>query len=229
MLLSRSHRFLFVHVVKTGGVSIREALAPFAYHPGRSLWRRAGRRLGLATRDPLAALAPHATAAEVRAVLPVRTFDRCFKFAFVRNPWDWNVSFFHYVLQTPEHPLHAGASHMSGFGEFLAWRANHSRLLQKDFIADQDGNLLVDFVGRFEDLEEDFGKVCSTVGVRAALPHLNQSRHGDYRLHYTERTRRLVEEAWAEDVRTFGYRFDPTARIRAESGRRPLAPTSVRP
>ena len=151
----------------------------------------------------------------------MRTFDRYFKFAFVRNPWDWNVSFYHYVLQTPEHPLHVGASHMSGFAEFLAWRTDKSRLLQKDFVADRDGNLLVDFVGRFEDLEEDFGKVCSAVGLRAALPHLNRSRHGDYRVHYTEYTRRLVEEAWAEDIRTFGYQFDPTARTRAEFDRRP--------
>ena len=98
----------------------------------------------------------------------------------------------------------------------------HARLLQKDFVASPEGDLLVDFVGRFENLEEDFGKVCSAIGANADLLHLNQSRHGDYRLHYTEYTRRLVEEAWAEDVQFFGYQFDPTTRRRAEFDRRPV-------
>ncbi len=140
----------------------------------------------------------------------------------MRNPWDWNVSFYHYVRQTPEHPLHVDASRVRDFAEFLSWRAEHARLLQKDFVASPEGDLLVDFVGRFENLEEDFGKVCSAIGANADLLHLNQSRHGDYRLHYTEYTRRLVEEAWAEDVQFFGYQFDPTTRRRAEFDRRPV-------
>ena len=209
MLLSHSHRFLFIHVIKTGGVSIRKALVRYAHLPWRSLWRRLQGRLGLTPHDPLASLSAHATAAEMREVLPPATFDDCFKFAFVRNPWDWNVSFYHYVCQNRRHALHTLAAGMSGFTEFLTWRAEHARLQQKDCIVDARGTLLVDFVGRFEDLEEDFGKVCAATGVRATLPHLNPSRHHDYRLHYTERTRRLVEEAWAEDVRFFGYDFEP--------------------
>ncbi len=229
MLLSHSHRFLFVHVIKTGGVSVGEALGRYADFPSRSLWKRVRWRLGLAPRHPLASLPAHATAAELRAVLPAAAFDGYFKFAFVRNPWDWNVSYYHYVRQNRAHRLHALVVRMSGFEEFLAWRVEHAWLLQKSFVADARGGLLVDFVGRFEDLEEDFGKVCAATGVRATLPHLNRSRHPDYRRHYTERTRRLVEEAWAEDVRFFGYQFDPEIPSRTEPALHALQRSAVVP
>ena len=172
---------------------------------GLHVWRR----LGLAARRPTAA--PHPTAADVREALPAHIFNGYFKFAFVRNPWDWQVSWYHYVHQNRSHPLHPFVARMSGFEEFLTWRAENDRLLQKDFVADPQGGLLIDFLGRFEDLEEDFGKVCSATGVRAGLPHRNRSQHGDYRSCYTDRTRELVETHWAEDVRLFQYAFDPAS------------------
>ncbi len=229
MLLSHSHRFLFIHVIKTGGVSVRKALGRYANLPSRSLWQRASRRLGLAPPHPLASVPAHATAAELQAVLPAPTFDGYFKFAFVRNPWDWNVSYYHYIRQNRAHRLHALVLRMKGFEEFLSWRVEYARLLQKSFIADPWGGLLVDFVGRFEDLEEDFGKVCTATGVRAALPHLNRSKHPDYRRHYTERTRRLVEEAWAEDIRCFGYQFDPETPSRVEQASRTVQRSAAVP
>ena len=223
-------RFLFIHVMKTAGTSVREALAPYARRPKGSPWRRLRERLGLAGPEPLAALPPHATAVEVRAALPEKTFKRYFKFAFVRNPWDWHVSWYHWLLQVPSHPHHAVVSRMKGFEEYLHWRVESYRLLQKDFVADARGRLLVDFLGRFERLEEDFATVCAAVGVRAGLIHLNRSVHRDYRCYYTDRTRELVETFWADDVESFGYRFDPPAGAAAPAvaGAPPHAPRPAR-
>ena len=203
-------RFLFIHVFKTGGSSVREALAPQAYRPAESSWRRL-RLLGLAPPEPLAALAPHATAADVHAVLPEKTFKRYFKFAFVRNPWDWHVSWYHYIRQNPSHYQHPEVSRMWDFEEYLTWRVEYDRLFQKDFVVDVQGRLLVDFLGRFEDLEQDFGKVCGRIGVRTGLLHRNRSKRRDYRWYYTDRTRELVEMFWAEDVELFGYRYETAA------------------
>jgi hypothetical protein len=215
MLLSHSHRFLFVHVYKTGGVSIRAALEPYAELPGWPLWQRFRLRLGL----PVARRAPelgwHPRAVDVRAALPEAVFDGYFKFAFVRNPWDWQVSLYHYILEHPEHDQHARVARLGGFEKYLRWRVRHDRRLQSDSLTDSFGRLLVDFVGRFEALREDFAAVCARLGVRARLGHLNGSSHGDYRAYYTPRTRRLVEEHWGEDVGRFGYRFDPARRPRA--------------
>ncbi len=213
MLLSRAHRFLFIHVCKTGGTSVRRALAPYADRPGRPPRPWARWRPGLPpAADPCPLLPAHATAAEARAALPAALFDGCFKFAFVRNPWDWQVSWYHFLRRDTGHPQHALASRMAGFADFLRWRARHDPLLQKSFLTDAAGGPLVDFVGRFESLAEDFRFVCGAVGVRAGLPHLNRSPHGDYRSYYTPETRRLVEEVWREDIECFGYEFDPPAK-----------------
>jgi hypothetical protein len=212
MLLSHSHRFIFIHVYKTGGISVRAALEPYA----DLSWWPLGQRIRLRLRLPVCrqppALGWHARAWDVRAALPAFVYDSYFKFAFVRNPWDWQVSLYHYVLQHPEHDHHARVSRMEGLEEFLLWRARHDRQLQKDFLTDADGRLLVDFLGRFENLEADFAAICHRTGVRAKLRHLNGSQHKDYRSYYTPRTRRLVEEHWSEDIDLFKYRFDPVRR-----------------
>ncbi len=208
---SHRHRFVFIHVFKAAGISVRQALEPYAYRPDGSFWRRLRRRLGLAAPEPLAALGPHAFAADVRAALPEKTFRRYFKFAFVRNPWDWQVSWYHYIRQSPSHYLHDVVSRMRDFDEYVTWRVDNDRRLQRDFVVDARGRLLVDFLGRFERLEEDFAAVCAHIGIRGALPHSNRSRHRDYRWYYTDRTRELVELAWAEDVEAFGYRYEPAA------------------
>lgn len=72
---------------------------------------------------------------------------------------------------------------------------------------DEQGKLLVDWVGRYERLEQDFAAVCHRINVRETLPRLNVSLHGSYREHYTDRTRRLVEEAYTKDIEMFGYEF----------------------
>ena len=75
-------------------------------------------------------------------------------------------------------------------------------------IVDKDGNLLMDFLGHYENLAEDVAYVCQKIGVNEQLPHLNQSQHKDYRDYYTDRTRELIAEHYAKDISLFGYDFD---------------------
>jgi hypothetical protein len=214
VLISHTHRFIFIHVYKTGGQSVRVALEPFAdlsHWPWRQrvrLW------LGKSVVRQPPPLGWHAQARDIRAAHPASIFECYLKFAFVRNPWDWQVSLYHYILDHPGHDLHPAAAASGGFESFLLWRAEHDRQLQKTPLTGDDGRLLVDFVGRFETLEEDFATLCTALGLRARLPHVNRSRHGDYRTYYTPRTVHLVEEYWAEDIEMFGYTFEepePTA------------------
>jgi hypothetical protein len=66
----------------------------------------------------------------------------------------------------------------------------------------------VDFVGRYERLEEDFAEVAERLGQPASLRHMNRSRApGDYRPVYSARMRSVVESVYAADIKAFGYRF----------------------
>ncbi len=213
MLISDRHRYIFVHVWKVAGMSIQRALQradrrwmnPF-------IWALA--KLGLVaapSKMTYARLDEHITAAELKQKLPATVFDRFFKFAFVRNPWDLEVSAYHFALDHPWHHKHEQFKAMRNFDEYVEWRVRAKGLLQSDFVTDPDGRLLMDYVGRYERLHEDFDHICQVIGVDAKLPHVNPSKHHDYRTYYTPRTRDMLAEAVRADIEMFGYDFDGLA------------------
>ena len=65
----------------------------------------------------------------------------------------------------------------------------------------------VQFVGRFENLAEDFRKLTLQLGIEADLPHVNRSQRGDYRDQYDAKSREIIARYFAEELRTFEYRF----------------------
>jgi hypothetical protein len=216
MEISYGHRFIFIHVYRVGGQSISQALAPYSYDPGTRYARvpllrklgQSGRIRSLRERNY-----GHIKAKELKAALPPEVFDRFFKFAFVRNPWEWLVSTYHYVAQRPDNPQHELFRSFGSFEGFLDWRINRNRPdLQTEFVLSDSGELLVDFVGRFESLAEDMGTVCERLAIEATLPHKNRSIHGDFREYYTPETRALVADTYRDDIEFFGYSFDAMAR-----------------
>ena len=100
---------------------------------------------------------------------------------------------------------------------------------QSEMLYDQSGNLLVDFVGKFESLQQDFDKVCQHLGFEdSSLPHVNSSdkksrdlrrrvrnflrRNGESELHgyvdfYDAETREFVSSLYRADIENFGYSF----------------------
>ncbi len=141
--------------------------------------------------------------------MPAEAFDEAFKFTFVRNPWDWQVSNYAYALQTPAHGQHDIIRELGSFDAYVRYQFAERAPSQGSFILDDDGQQIVDFVGRFETLQQDFQTVCEKIGVTAELPFLNASkRKQDWRDYYTDETRSLVEELFEADIQRFGYSWD---------------------
>ena len=104
MLISYSHNFIFIHVYKVAGSSIRKALRKYEPVPFR-LKRIAGislKKLGILNAEKqfnFKNYETHITAKELRERLPEKIYNSFFKFALVRNPWDWQVSLYHFMLK----------------------------------------------------------------------------------------------------------------------------------
>lgn len=73
-------------------------------------------------------------------------------------------------------------------------------------VMDMDGQVVVDFVGRFENLDSDFRELCRALGMPDdGLPKLNPSARSEWQSYYEEKTRELVAELYRTDFLTFGY------------------------
>lgn len=208
MLLSKSRRLLFIHIYKNAGTSITEALLPFAAPKMQRRLFNLCERYNL----PNTYLDPqpypiHISAPELIEVMGAKQFNSYYSFAFVRNPWDWQVSLYNYMLGSPDHYQYELIQSFESFDQYLEWRCCDDVRFQKDFIYSADGELLVDFVGRFENIDADFQQVCSRIGIETTLPRLNVSNATPYRQFYNERTIELVRQVFEPDIALFGYDF----------------------
>jgi hypothetical protein len=219
MQISYTHKFIFVHVAKVAGLSIRKALSPYTQEPERFRIRRPQKMVNGEV-NPLYTMwqstLTHVTARAIRRELPADTYNDYYKFAFVRNPWDWHVSMYHFILKEKEHVNHQVVSALGTFDNYLEWAFNHKRnpyakgatRQQHEMLVDDNGALMVDFVGRFENLASDFEKIMQTIAVNVSLPAINQSKHESYMNYYNEKRKKLVAEHSRQDILLFDYKFD---------------------
>ncbi len=224
---------IFIHIPKTAGQSIETV---FLQQAGLS-WQNRSALLLRPNDNP--ALGPprlaHLKASEYVAYGYVDrdAFDAAFKFAFVRNPWARMTSFYHHLSTARSFRAYVLGEFRKKVWTEMAWFVGP----QSDFIYDEDGRLLVDFVGRFERLQPDFDAICRRLGMPPRpLPHVNHAaehrrlylglnlrkllrswrkrltkpapRFARYQDYYDDDTRALVAELYRSDIELFDYHFD---------------------
>lgn len=207
MLINEKHNYIYVHVYKVAGQSVKLALRKHDYRFLPGIRTPLAKLVELPQAYTFRSLEAHSTAAEIRDYLGQEKWDSMFSFSFVRNPWDWQVSLYHFIQSNKFNYQRRMVSEMS-FDEYIRWRVEEDRHLQKEFVYDRHGNRLVDFVGKLENLRDDFAAVCERIGITADLGHENASKHDAWRSYYTDETRKLIAEAYAPDIEAFDYSFD---------------------
>jgi len=216
MLLSLKYKFLFVHIAKTGGTSVRASLERLRWRDPMYLPQFVCSRLSHWTGHRIASKLPrHAKVIAAQEMLPRELFDSLFKFAFVRNPWDLQVSSFHHIRRERPHLM----EHIRDFPEFVRWKLDPERPyqyhvdtsieLQTDYLIDLRGKIIVDFIGRYERLQEDFEEACSRIGIPApVLPHKRKARdRSAYREYYDDEIAGMVADHFRRDIELLGYEF----------------------
>jgi len=222
MLLSLRYNFLFVHIAKTGGTSVRDSLWRYKWTDPYRIPQFLCSKLSALTGHKIGAKFPrHAKAIAAMEMLPREVYERLFKFAFVRNPWDLQISSWHHIRRERPHLIEG----IPDFESFLRWKLDPTRPpqyhadmsieLQSDYVIDLHGNLIVDFIGRYEKLPEDFDEACRRIGIkRPDLLHSRKAgdRQEDYRSYYSDVAAELVAAHYRPDIERFGYGFDDLAR-----------------
>ncbi len=230
MIISHEHKFIFLKTKKTAGTSIELALSqlcgpddviPPITDSDEALraegseprnWRMHGwwqsprplfKRTWLKVGPQDYGFYNHMPAAEARALLnDDKIWRSYFKFAFDRNPWDRQVSAYHFRYRRKTNP--------PPFSDYMhrrrrAWINNYE-------IYSIDGDVCADFVGKFENLTADLRKALKQVGLdfdqklpRAKGNFRRSQKH--YRDYYDDETRAIVGDWYAPEIRLLGYEF----------------------
>lgn len=221
MLISHTHKFIFVHVPKTAGTSVMNMCLPNARLIDRLLYdggtvsflaKAFNRTFGLTERGNrhFAGFSKHEYARVIAEKLGPDRFSSYFSFAFVRNPYDWTVSRYLYIRQAKGHHLNKVVSQMS-FESFVKLDVADYDYQQSDFVCDPEGKVMVNFVGRFENLDRDVHHIARAVNLKEPeLRHANPSRARkgkSYQDYYCENTKRLIARKFERDLTLFGYTF----------------------
>jgi hypothetical protein len=212
MLISKESRFLFVHIQKTAGSSL-------------------GRTLHAALPDLQTVLGTHDTALQAKRYLGEAEYSGYFTAAFVRNPWDRLVSWYMMIVQARTRlPLW---TRLLGTGQPRLWRYVHeysnsfeefilrctAEIEDRDgsksfcrnqvaYLTDEQGRCIVDFIGRYENLEHDARRLLTRLGQEELkLPHVNPSSHRHYSAYYSDALAEVVRRRFARDIDAFGYEF----------------------
>ena len=206
MLISYKHKFIFFANGKTGTTTIGMALLKYS-NPIIGFLRifRPGDKKKYKQHEPPII---------VKNRISKKVWNSFFKFAFVRNPWDWVIS--HYMYNIPQEDRNILKFEKKHFDSFLKIikkfkrRDNLDDKYQYNFLSDNKGEIMVDFVGKFENMQNDFNYICDKIGIEhIELPHYNKGKYKkkSYVDYYTEETKNLVAEKYKKDIRFFNYVF----------------------
>lgn len=203
------YQCLFVHIPKTGGVSVYSSL--FAAHD----------------RDVPIKSAGHFTLRDYNAIFGESTLQKYYTFTFVRNPWSRLLSSYQFLKKGGFHSKDkawaaANLAKFESFNDFvMQWLTpqNIQKSLhlipQHEFVyatrSHKGTTADIDFIGRLENIETDFGHIKHRLGLDCQLQHRNKTVSGtkkpSYRESYTPEAREIVAQVYRKDIELFDYTF----------------------
>ena len=226
MIISHKYRFVFMRPHKVGGTSVHLALSfqSGEYDTVSELnnmkigWMDEGcedyyRHLSMRANK---VKCPHDGLEQVKEKYGAYYFKRYKKISIIRNPWDAQVSAFLYLKsQNGNQEYRSIIDGDSAFckSEFKKHILSRKKIWNIDKYCFLNGNFVLDFVLKFERLEEDYKDLCKEIGIEyIKLPRAKcMVRSND--MHYSEYyddddVISLVEELNRKTIDYFKYEFE---------------------
>jgi hypothetical protein len=232
MIISHKHQFIFIRIPKTASTSIeielsricgpKDIITPISFKNDpqnkvddykrpqkfkkdfRSLSASDWLRIIL-RKKPLNY--QHAHAIQIRKLVGKDVWDHYFKFCFVRNPFDRAISLYYWTIKNwqNKHP-----ENLPEINDYIL-RLPESKLSTWSRYT-IDNKIAMDFIGRYENLNEDLAFIEQKIGIpHLVLPHAKSGNRKDPR-HYSEilnpTARAYIEKVCSPEIEAFGYEWN---------------------
>jgi hypothetical protein len=193
------HKCIFIHIPKTAGISVSVSLL--------------GKGIG------------NMSALYYLTLFGKEDFNNYFKFTFVRNPYTRLVSAYEFLKAGGAGPVDAknaqAVQPYSNLEDFVITyltpstaKVNRYFRPQNQFICDSDNRILVNYLGRFETIEEDYDYIRNKIGTGEPLQKLNvtKSKKDSMEHYYTSNDMiQKVISIYEKDFELLGYSKDLSA------------------
>lgn len=225
--------FVFVHLHRTAGKSIQKCLktAGCIFEP--EFYYRKNRKKKYRFKGK------HTRPIDIISYIGREEWEKYFTFCFVRNPFCKLVSYFMHnkqkynkitrtqrrywkIFKKRKSFTYPNFKYIFEYKSFKAWIEDmenfkefsdpYIKLIlssQLDFVSDENGKILVDYMGKLENLVDDFDIVCKKLNINNNLSktHINKSKHGLYHKYYNKKMIKIVENIFKRDLEYFNYSF----------------------
>jgi hypothetical protein len=236
MIISHTHKFIFIKSFKTAGTSVEAALSNYCsgsdivtplndYRHNRD---ENGKFIhkSMNAEEYIQLDLPnlqHVEALTIKDRVSPEVWNTYFKVSIARNPWDRAVSYFFWEMRNdpalkPQkkfyHYLGVPFNELDQLRQLFSTYIRNATWPNNDCFYTIDDQLCTDFVIRYETLPEDYSKVCEKLGLPAStLPRLKggiRKQRYHYSDYYNEESIAIVSERHKNDIRLFGYEFERT-------------------
>lgn len=148
-----------------------------------------------------------------------------FKFSVVRNPWDRLASIYfresafnkNYDIYLQSYSKQTSFHYFASYSTFreAILSLGSQKISQYSKLSDEKGNMIMDYVGRFENLQQSADEIAAQLGMNGKVGHpvlpglaFDPTRK-PYWEYYDEETMEIVAQACKQDIEYFGYEFRP--------------------
>jgi len=200
-VINTKEKIIYIGITKTGSESIYSSLWEKGLVEKNTIkkYSEARNRQGTISTK-------HQTIREVQQHFPHLDLDKYFKFTFVRNPYERHISLYNWSRSS------GAISSTLSFLNFTKKVVNreykkypYRYIRQVDWLRKKNGDLCIDFVGKFENISDDFKKVCNLIGHQIPLKKTNISTQHINLSHMSHDVSSLIYNFYAEDFDIFGY------------------------
>ena len=157
----------------------------------------------------------HWKARQILEYVGLDTWNSYFKFCFVRNPWELMISRYHWSIETSWVDKKDKIKRIKLLDDFEDYILSdlESRTNCVDFINDEKGNIIIDYIGKVEMISWDLLRICNRLGLpEMRLTIHNASKHDTYVKYYNPLTRELISDWYKKDIEKFNYTFNENKR-----------------